>query len=148
LNPLKKTFIFTFFIVKQIFLVDLFAQEEIYHLQTIAYLKFYHKELIVIQFSNIHSLKLHFQYILKYFNLFALHIFCLNETKIQNIQIHQEIYNVISKKFNMLSCYNGYGTMMLYHTIMFLSHTFSITNLGLEFLKFFFPMKTHEKNCT
>jgi len=60
LNPLKRTFLFIFFIVKQKLLVDLFAQEEIYHLQTISYLKFYHKELIVIQFSNIHSLKLHF----------------------------------------------------------------------------------------
>jgi len=60
LNPLKRTFIFTFFIVKQKLLVDLFAQEKIYHLQTIFYLKFYYKEFIVIQFSNIHSLKLHF----------------------------------------------------------------------------------------
>jgi len=74
-NPLKRTFILNFFIVKQKLLVDLFVQEEIYHLQTIAYLKFYHKELIVIQFSNIPSLKLHFQYILKYFNLFSLHFF-------------------------------------------------------------------------
>jgi hypothetical protein len=79
----------------------LFAQEEIYHLQMIACLKFYHKEVIVLQFSNIHSLKLHFQYILKYFNLFVLHVFCLNETNIQNIQINQEIYNVISNKFNI-----------------------------------------------
>jgi hypothetical protein len=140
LNPFKRTFIFTLFVVKQKLLVNLFAQEEIYHLQMIAYLKFYHKELIVRQFSNIHSLQLHFQYILKYFNLFASHIFCLNETKIQNIQIHQEIYNVISNKFNILSCYNGYATTMLYRTIMFSSHTFSLTNLGLLV---FFGIKGH-----
>jgi exonuclease III len=95
----------------------------------IAYLNFYHKKLIVIQFSNIHSLKLHFQHILKYFNLFALHIFCLKETNIQNIQTHQEIYNVISNKFNILSCYNGYGTTMLYRTVMFSSHTFSMKRM-------------------
>jgi len=78
------------------------AQYEI----TIISLKFYHKEFIIIQFLNIQILKLHFQNILNDPNLFASHILCLNETKIQNIERHQEIYNTILNKFKILSCYD------------------------------------------
>jgi hypothetical protein len=62
---------------------------------TIASLKSYCKKIIIIQFLNTRFLKLHFQDILNVPNLFASHIFYLNETKIQNIQRYQEIYNVI-----------------------------------------------------
>jgi hypothetical protein len=40
---------------------------------------------LLIQFLNIRLLKLHYQNILANPNLFASHIFCLNETRIQNI---------------------------------------------------------------
>jgi len=60
-------------------------------------LKSYCKEFIIIQLLNIHFFKLHFQDILNVPNLFASHISYLNETKIQNIQRHQEIDNVILK---------------------------------------------------
>jgi len=43
-------------------------------------------------------------------NLLAFHILYLNETKIQNIHINQEAYNVISQKFNILSWYDQHGT--------------------------------------
>jgi hypothetical protein len=55
---------------------------------TTASLISYCKEFIIIQFLNTHPSKLHFQ------NLFPSHILCLNETKIQNVQTHEEIYNV------------------------------------------------------
>ncbi len=84
------------------FQVDTLVQEEMHCLKTIAqykitivYLKSYHKEFIIIQSLNIHSLILHFQDILNYLNLLPSHIFGLNEIKIQNIQTHQEIYNII-----------------------------------------------------
>jgi hypothetical protein len=49
-------------------------------------LKSFHKKIIIIQSLNTRFNDL---------NLLALHILCLNETKIQNIQTHQEIYNII-----------------------------------------------------
>ncbi len=60
LNPLKRTFIFIFLIVKQKLLVNLFTQEEIYHLQMIVFKKFYHKELIVIQIFKYSFFKITF----------------------------------------------------------------------------------------
>jgi hypothetical protein len=36
--------------------------------------------------------------------------------------------------FYILSCYNDHGTMIFYSVVMSLSHTFSITNLGVEFI--------------
>jgi hypothetical protein len=62
---------------------------------TIASSKSYHKEFIIIQSLNTHPSKLHFQNILNDPNLFASHILCLNETKIQNVQTHEEFYNII-----------------------------------------------------
>jgi len=61
---------------------------------TIASLKSYPKEFIIIQSLNTHLSKLHFQNILNDPNIFASHILCLTETKIQNVQTHEEIYNV------------------------------------------------------
>jgi hypothetical protein len=61
---------------------------------TIIFLKSYHKEFIITQSLNIHPSKLHFQNILNDPNLFASHILCLNETKIQNVQTHEEIDNL------------------------------------------------------
>jgi hypothetical protein len=106
--------------------------------KTIISLKFYHKELIIIQFLNIQNLKLHFQNILNDPNLFASHILGLNETKIQNIERHQEIYNIILNKFKILSCYDQHGTMILYDTNMFFSHTLSKTHSSVKFLIVFF----------
>ncbi len=68
--------------------------------------------------------------------------FCLNETKIQNIQTHQEIQNVILNKFKILSCYDQHCTMVLYHTNMVLSHTFSKINSGTPFLIYFLNENT------
>jgi DNA polymerase sigma len=61
---------------------------------TIASLISYCKKFIIIQFLNTHPSKLHFQNILNDPNLFTLHILCLNETKIQNVQTHEEIDNL------------------------------------------------------
>ncbi len=94
------------------------AQYEI----TIVSLKSYCKKIIIIQSLNTRSLKLHFQNILNDPNIFASRIFCLNETKIQNIHTHEEVYNVISKQIKINSCYDQHGTIIFYDTNMFLSH--------------------------
>jgi hypothetical protein len=100
---------------------------------TITYLKSYHKEFTIIKSLNTCSLKLHFQDILNDPNLLASHILCLSETKIQNIQTHQEIYNIILNILKILSCYDYHVTTILYDTNMFLSHEFSKTNSSLNF---------------
>ncbi len=74
------------------------------------FLKFYRTKFLIIESLNIRYLTSHFQNILAKQNLSTFHIFCLNETKIQNIHINQEAYNVISQKFNILSCYDQHGT--------------------------------------
>ncbi len=72
------------------------------------------------------------------------HFFCLNEIKIQNIQTHQEIYNVILNRFKILSRYDQHGTMILYDTNMFLLYTFSKTNLSVEFFIALFNENTRQ----
>jgi len=47
-------------------------------------------------------------------NLLTSHILCLNETKIKNVHLNSEIYNSLSRKFHILSCYDEYGIMVLY----------------------------------
>jgi len=109
---------------------------------TIVSLKSYCKKIIVIQSLNIRSLKLHFQDILNNSNLFSSHIICLNEIEIPNIQTQQEIYYIILNKFKNISCYDQHGKMIFYDKNMFLSHTFSKTISGVEFLIGFFNKKT------
>jgi hypothetical protein len=109
---------------------------------TIVCLKSYHKFFIVIQSLSICSLKSNFQDILNDPNLFTSPILCVNEKKIQNIQTHEKIYNVISKNFKKISCYDNHNTMILYNINMFLSHTFSKTNSCVEFLVGFFNENT------
>ncbi len=50
--------------------------------------------------------------------------------KIQHIFLYKEIHNAISKKINILSCYNEHGIMILYDETICLSDTTSITNIG------------------
>ncbi len=64
--------------------------------------------------------------------------------KIQNIHTNQKAYNVISQKFNILSCYDQHGTIMFYDNIMVLSQTTSTTNLGVEFITILFNKNTWE----
>jgi len=61
---------------------------------TIASLISYCKEFIIIQSLNTHLSKSHFENILNDPNLFTSRILCLNETKIQNVQTHEEIDNL------------------------------------------------------
>jgi len=61
---------------------------------TIAFLISYCKKIIIIESLNTHPSKSHFQNILNDPNLFTSHILCLNETKIQNVQTHEEIDNL------------------------------------------------------
>jgi hypothetical protein len=68
----------------------------------------------------------------------------LNKTKIQNIHTNQKKYNVISQKFNILSCYGPHGTMMFYDNTMFLSQKISTTNSNAKFITTSFKKNTRE----
>jgi hypothetical protein len=46
--------------------------------------------------------------------------------------------------FQKNSCYDQHGTMILYDTNMFLSHTFSKKNLSVEFFIVFFSENTRQ----
>jgi hypothetical protein len=71
----------------------------------------------VIQSLNTCSLNLHFKDILADHNLLASHILCFNETKIRNIDQNKEIKQALLDKFDILSCYDEHGTMVLYDNV-------------------------------
>jgi hypothetical protein len=56
-------------------------------------------------------------------NLSTSQIFYLTETSIQNISMYKKIHNVISNKFNVLSCYKEHGIMIVYDETICLSNT-------------------------
>lgn len=64
--------------------------------------------------------------------------------KVQNIHEDHQIYNAIPNKFNMVSCYNDHGTMILFDTILFLSQSNFITNSLVQII-IVFSTKTHKK---
>ncbi len=98
----------------------------------------------MIQSLNARSLNLHFKDILADHNLLASHIFCFNETKIRNIDQNKEIKQVLLDKFDILSCYDEHGTMVLYDNIVFLLRTTNITNNSAEFIIILFNKNTCE----
>jgi hypothetical protein len=93
---------------------------------------------------NTHSLKLHFCDVLANPNLLASHILCLNETKIKKIQTNNKLYLAISKKFNIISCYDEHGIMILYDEMVTLTQTNLLTNVGVEFIIALFNNNTQE----
>jgi hypothetical protein len=68
----------------------------------------------IVKSLNTCFLTLHFEDILEDPNLLASHILCLNETRIKNVQLNSKIYNALSQKFHILSCYDEHGTMVFY----------------------------------
>jgi len=104
---------------------------EKYELSLVSFQKF-QRETIIIQSLNTHSLKLHFVDFLTYWNIFAYHILCLNETKIKNIHINLNIYTTILENFHIISCYDRQDTMILYNKTMILSKLTTITHFGLN----------------
>jgi hypothetical protein len=60
--------------------------------------------------------------------------FCLNETKIKNVHLNSKVYNVLSQKFHILSCYDEHGTVVLYDDNVSLIENIIITNFGAEFI--------------
>jgi hypothetical protein len=131
------------------FQVDTLVQEEMHRFRTttqyeltLISLKSYCTKFVIIESLNTHSLTLHFQNILANQNLLTSHILCLNEMKIQNIHTNHKTYNVISQKFNILSCYDQHGTIMFYDNIMVLSQTTSTTNSSVQFITTSFNKNT------
>ncbi len=87
------------------FYLDPIVEEKMFRLKTTQYklnilhLRLYQKEFVLIQILNTCSLHFHFRDILMNPNLFASHIFCLNETNIQNTSMYKKTHNVISNNF-------------------------------------------------
>jgi hypothetical protein len=73
-------------------------------------------------------------------NLLTSHILCLNETKIKNVHLNSKIYNSLSQKFHVLSCYDEHDIMVLYEAQQ---SQILVLNLSPHFL-----MITHEKHYT
>jgi len=61
--------------------------------------------------------------------------------RVKNIHVNRQIYNAI---FNMVSCYNDHGTMILYDTILFLSQSNFVTNSIVQIINVFIK-KTHKR---
>lgn len=77
-------------------------------------------------------------------NLLASHIICLNEIKIEYINIDQQIHDALSNKFNILSCNDRHETIILYNKIVFLLKSFVIRNQGAKFICTTFNKTTYE----
>jgi hypothetical protein len=74
----------------------------------------YCSKILIVKSFNIHFLTLHFEDVLVDSNLLASHILYLNETRIRNVHLNSKIYNVLSQKFHILSCYDEHGIMVFY----------------------------------
>jgi hypothetical protein len=98
--------------------VNHLVQEEMFRLKTNAQyklatvsLKFNRSKFLIVESFNTHSLTLHFEGVLANPNLLTSHILYLNETRIRNVHLNSKIYNALSQKFHILSCYDEHGTM-------------------------------------
>jgi hypothetical protein len=74
--------------------------------------------------------------------MLASHIISLNETRIKNGHLNSKIYNVLSYKFHVLSCYDEHGTMVLFDDNVSLIENTTITNSGVEFITMHFNDNT------
>jgi hypothetical protein len=99
---------------------------------------------MIIQSLNTHSLVLHFEDVFAYANLLTSHSSCLNETKVKNLDINSKNYNVYHKNFQILSCYNEHGTMILYDDNVSLTDNTIITHSRAEFITALFNNNTHD----
>ncbi len=132
--------------------MDHLVQEEMFQLRTnaqykvdIVSLKSYHLEFLIVESFNARSLKLHFEDVLTNLNLLASHILCLNETRIRNVHLNSKIYNALSQKFHILSCYDEHGTMVLYYDDnVSLTKSTTITNYDVKFITTLFNDNTWE----
>jgi hypothetical protein len=105
-------------------------------------LKSYSSKKIIVESLNTRSLSLHFEDILEDPNLLASQILCLNETKTKNVHLNSKIYNVLSQKFHVLSCYDEHGTMVFYDNNVSLTEMTTITNSSVEFISALFYENT------
>ncbi len=95
---------------------------------------------LIVQSPNTFSLTLHVETILVDPNLLAYHFFFNKKTI---IHLNLEIYNVLSQKFHVLSCYDEHGIIVLYDENMSLTKNMTITYSSVEFITTF--LITHEK---
>jgi hypothetical protein len=79
-------------------------------------------------------------------NLWTSHIIILNETKTKNVHLNSEIYNSLSQKFHVLSCYDEYDIMVIYDDNVSLIKNTTITNSGAKFITTLFNDNTWKTN--
>jgi hypothetical protein len=78
------------------------------------------KDNIILQSLNTQSLSLHYKVVLVDSNLMPSHVLCLNETIISSLQAHPNLHTTLLKNFNVLSCYDNHGTILLFWKDMIL----------------------------
>jgi hypothetical protein len=125
--------------------VDYLVQEEMFQFLknaqyklAIVSLKSYCLKILIIKSFNIFFLTLHFEDVLANPNLLTSHILCLNETRIKIVHLNSKIYNALSQKLHILSCYDEHGIMILYDDNVSLIESTTITNSSVEFITAFF----------
>jgi hypothetical protein len=75
-------------------------------------------------------------------NLLAYHNLCLNETKMKFFDVNSKIYNVLSQKIHILSCYDEHGIMILYDDNVSLTNNTTMTHLRVQFITTLFNNNT------
>ena len=78
------------------------------------------------------SLNLYYNDFMANPNLMASDVLCLNKTRISSLNANLDLCTLLLNKFNALSCYDGHGTIMLYHTNMALFKSYTFTHFGEE----------------
>ncbi len=76
-------------------------------------------------------------------NLLTSHILCLNETKMNFFDINSKFYTILWQEFQILSCYDEHGTIILYDDNVSSIDT-TMTHSKTEFNTAFFNNNTHD----
>jgi hypothetical protein len=72
----------------------------------------------------------------------ASHVLCLNETRISSLKAHPNLQATLLGKFNVMSYYDGHGTIMFFHDNMKLFKSCIFTDSSAEFITALFNDNT------
>jgi hypothetical protein len=72
----------------------------------------------------------------------ASRVLCLNKTRIFSLRAHPDLQATLFIKFNLRSCYDGHGTIMLFHNNTKLSKSCTLTDSDAEFITTLFNGNT------
>jgi len=97
---------------------------------------------IIVKSLNTCSVTLHFENTLENPNLLASRIFCLSETRINNVHLNLKVYNALSQTFHVLSCYDEHDITVFYDDNVSLTENTTITNCSVKFITALFNDST------